>query len=669
MTGAVRPWQTEQERRAGGSPDDAWRRGLGALLVLTQPVACLAWLLARAGLSWQRWVKPHIYVPATLAVLVAVILGGGGRLYATPAVELVEFVSSTLRDAAPERFGEPVRRLVLDRGPAWLLATIPLGLALGGFIGAISAALRYRRRASWREDQAAALDVPKDRQAVGKALAKLTEPKPAPARTFADRTVRLGLDMNTRRPYELTTGELAYHAYVDGPSGYGKTTTLIRLAKGLILDQGDALMPFVMVNMKPDTDVTDALRAIAHQGGRRFWRITHDGIGGCPYNPLARGTGHELASAVMKAEEYSQGGGFSEPHYRKTAKRYLNLVASVMVELAEQQPGSYERDYSTLAALMPAAQLALHAHQLSPELGNRVSRYMKELKDDPQLAKDSGGLRQRIAGAAESAAEPVLSGQAGGLVLEDALRAGDVIMFDLDAAADAEAAQLVGNLALADLLRTLARLGAERWNRDAYGNLTRLAPIVVDEFAALGGTLLRDLFQRVRSYGGAVILSTQEAGSLDAADDQFRETVLTNTNVKILHQQEVNAEHFADLMGTESTWEESRQVFEDAALTARNTVYASGQGTLKEVDRYVVNPNVLRHLGIGEVLVRVKSRHEGPAVVAVQRWSSPPVVDTYVSTWEGSPARLQVGRQVAPPPPTKDEDDDVPEVNTAGLWD
>lgn len=700
MSGVTRPWQTEQERRADGGQAEVVRRGVMAVFVLTQPVMWLSWVVLRAVLSRQRWVRPIVYLPTTLLVLVGVFVMGGLRSYLLPARELFDVLGGMLGEFSLATGSAPallpaLGELAAARWPTWLAQLAPFGVSAGAAIAAVSAAVRYRRRATWREEDADAFSVPiQERRELRRQVRKLREPKAvsAPAGrkslpAFYAAQVRLGLDMHTRKPFHLTTRELAYHAYVDGPSGFGKTTTLVRIAKGLVVDLDAYRVGWLMINMKPDPDVTNALRAIAKQGGRRFWHITHDGNDGDTYNPLRHGTAHEVASAVMKAEEFSQGGGFTEPHYRKTAKRYLNIVAGAMIELNEKFPDRWARDYPTLAGLMPPAKLQAASTQLSPRLGNLVSAYLRELREDKDLAKDSGGLRQRVAGAAESAAEPVLTDMGDGLVLEDAILAGDVVLFDLDAAADAEAAQLVGNLAITDVQRTLARLARQRWNRDGE-TVTRFQPIVVDEFSALGGTLLRDLFARARTHGGMVILSTQEAGSLDAADPTFKESVLTNSNVKVLHNQEVNAALFADLMGTEASWQETRQIFEDADLLAANEVYASGQGNLKQVDRYVVNPNVLRRLAVGEALVRVKSRTElRPALVAIQPWrpgdsetddATPPLllVDTYVSTEAdeegGHPAGVSEPAATVwgtRPTPEDEDTDDYPDVNTAGLWD
>src|SRR5699024_1423410 len=104
-----------------------------------------------------------------------------------------------------------------------------------------------------------------------------------------------------------------------------------------------------------------------------------------------------------------------------------------------------------------------------------------------------------------------------------AIRDGDVVLFNLDAARDAQAARQIGNLAIQDAQAALSELGAEKWHEGTplsrFGRPRPTGPVqmrmqllIVDEFSALGGTLLQNLFERARSNGGAVILATQVAG-------------------------------------------------------------------------------------------------------------------------------------------------------------
>lgn len=642
MTSVHRPYRTPDELRAGDqvSSTEALTRIVRAVFVVTQPMMAAAAVAARLVLIRQRMIRPRWYVPVAGVILAVALTAGTLRPYLRPWVDLADALRSARSLAG---WWPAIQTVVSANWAGWLGAVLPLALAGGLFIGAVEAGRRARRLPVWRDEKP--LQVAKDWDKVQRQVYSRT-PSPQDASTpLEDVRVHIGLDETTRQPFSLTVRELMYHTYLDGPSGFGKTTTLVQLIAGLLTGPAirDRMVPVVLVNMKPDSDVTGALRTIAQSAGRKFWHITHDGADGSAYNPLRIGTAHEISGAVMEAEANAEAGGFTEPHYRAAGQRYLQLVSQALTELHARDPQVWPRDYPTLAKTMQVSVMQAECQRLSPELAQRWSAYAAELNADRDLAKSIGGLRQRVARAAESAAGAVLGDGPAGLVLEDAISAGDVVVFDLDAAADTTAAQLVGNLALQDLIRTMARLRRRNWNQEPE----RFALLAVDEFSALGGTAIADLFQRARSQGAGVLLSTQEAGSLDLAGQGFRETVITNSNVKLLHRQTVNAEQFAEYLGTESYLIETRQLFEERSIVDGHQVYASGQGNIKEGERFVLHPNLLRRLRVGELVIRVGSRaSERPALVAVKRWQPNPAA--------AAPALVD-----EPTPPVVDELDDA----------
>lgn len=643
MTAAVRPLTTGQEARAQVTQAEALRRAarpVGFLAVVLQPVLTLTALVSGIVLLRQRRLRPRIYLPLALALLVAVVLLGGLVPYVRPWIAIADGAIASYQAGARDP-GQVIAAVAEGLSRQWaplLLGQLPFGIAAGLAVGAGWATYRSRRLAPWRRPEPAS--EPVDEKKVRTALATLPlwpqQPKPdrrSAARPIGDKRVQIGC--NTRgvpSSYWLTIRELGSHAYIDGATGFGKTTLLLEIAAGVVEnpDMADHRCPLLYITMKPDSDTTRALAGIAEASNRRFWHITHDGREGDTYNPLHYGDAHEIASAVIEAEAHAAAGGFTEPHHRRAGERYLRYAARALVELHEKDPVRWPKTYATLKKLLYIGNVTREASSFSPTLAAEWNTYVKEIDQDKDLLRSLAGLRQRIADAAEGGARHVLSND-GGLVLQDAIADGAVIVFDLDADADANAAQLVGNLVLADASSSLARLGKAGWHhqRDLAGHVlrgadgkpvqTRYLPIVVDEFSALGGTQLAGMFRRVRSRGAGVILATQEGGSLDLAGPGFAEMVVTNANIAVFFAQEVNAEKYANLFGTRKTQVETQQVFEESSLIAEN-VYASGQGNLREANTYVLSPDELRQLRPGEVWIRVRHRAgEAPARIAVRR--------------------------------------------------
>ncbi len=105
-------------------------------------------------------------------------------------------------------------------------------------------------------------------------------------------------------------------------------------------------------------------------------------------------------------------------------------------------------------------------------------------------------------------------------------------------------------------------------------------------------------------------------------------------------------------------------------------VYASGQGNVKQGERFVLHPNVLRKLTIGELVVRVGSRRGvRPALVAVQRWqaagTTPPAVADQTERPAPPEAAMQLDAAVDLTEPSPEEvgPDAEPEVEGWLVWD
>ena len=651
MTQIIRPLSTEQERTRDVSAPRVALSAIKLLGVIASPLGAVVAITAGVLFLRQRKVRPRWYVSACVLVFVGALVAGAGRWWAQTWRQGWQVASVALSHVrgglvAPSGFAPVWTGLSQWVGANWptiLQHQAPFGLAGGLAVGAGWAGFRSRRVASWRSKSPA--DVVLAEKDVQRAIGRLpqwpTNPGPdrggdrVDVRTMA---IRLGVACQGRpRPYALTVGELRTHMYVDAPTQAGKTTLLLEIAAGLLVEPmlQQRNCPLTFVTMKPDPTITARLRALAEAAGRRFWRITVTGAGGSHYNPLANRTADEIAGMVIEVEAAAAGGGFTEPHHRATGTRLLRIAARALIEVSAVDPQRWQVDYQHLALLMHPQALQDQSDRFSPGLSASWLRIRSEIDADRDLAHSMGGMRQRVANAAEGGSRDVLPDTGPDtLHLRDALDAGDVVLFDLDAGRDADTARLIGNLAIQDLVASIASLGDAGWNwqRDERGGtvrnhdgdpvLDRIALAVVDEFSALGGSALRSVFERSAGYGAGVILSTQEAGSLDDAGPTFREVVLTNANIKAIFSQGENAEAYANLWGTEHAWQESMQTFEDGAIVGSH-VYKSGQGNLSQVEQFRVHPNTLRGLRPGQAVIGVRTRTgQRPTIVQIQRSGS-----------------------------------------------
>lgn len=660
-------------QRRNGANGQGWdeatiRRVLVLVAGVTNPLVWISAVLTVAvGQKRAAW----WHVSAAGAVLAVVsALFGGVRGYFAPWREVVAQMkaagfagASTLGEFAAARLGD------------WVLAQAPFGVGMGVLIGGLIMWRRGRFAAEWRDEEPELHTMsPREARAVNARVERKKKKmgqwaNTADVQRLDDVAVRLGVSKPGCEPVDIPLGALRLHSMIFGPSGFGKTTTILEIIKGLTV--APAAAPFrigaVFLTMKPEADITESLRKIARATGRGFHVITQDGHGATTtYNPLKHGTAQMRANVLVGAEANAAHGGFSEPHYQRLGLR-STLVALEALEAAVAAGLSYRAggqlkpwrlDVKHVARMMSPASLESVRDSLggSP-VAVRISEWLDETAADSSVTSGAAGMRSRFAAVAEGAAGAVLVDAPDGLDLEQAIVAGDIVVLNLDAAQDLEAAQFIANLAISDFVSTIARLGHASWHLDPVtGEQTRLNFLVVDEFAALGATGLIDAVERSRSHGAAVMLSAQSYTGLSVVGEGFLERVSTSTTVKFIHRSEAEAETLAQLIGTRKGWAETQQTFED--LDALGSQFrASGQGSLREVDKFKIHPNVFRNLAPGEVVAVWGVPQLRAEVVSVRKTATPdPEVVESQETAEKVEAQPEVEAPAAAPVPEKKEE-------------
>lgn len=626
-------------QRRNGTNGQGWDEAtIRRVLVLVAGVSNpLVWISAvlTVAVGQKRFTWWHVSAAGGgLAVIAA--LFGGVRGYFAPWREVIAQMkaagfagASTLGQFAAGRVGE------------WVLAQAPFGIGAGVLIGGLIMWRRGRFAADWRDEEPELHTMsPREARAVNARVERQKKkmgqwPNTKPVQRLDDVAVRLGVSKPGCEPVDIPLGALRLHSMIFGPSGFGKTTTILEIIKGLTV--APAAAPFrvgtIFVTMKPEADITESLRKIAQATSRGFHVITQDGHGATEtYNPLKHGTAQQRANVLVGAEANAAHGGFSEPHYQRLGLR-STLVALEALEAAVAAGLSYRAggqmrnwrlDVKHVARMMSPASLESVRDSLggSP-VAVRISEWLDETAADSSVTSGAAGMRSRFAAVAEGAAGAVLVDEPGGLDLEQAIVAGDIVVLNLDAAQDLEAAQFIANLAISDFVSTIARLGHAGWHIDpATGQQNRLNFLVVDEFAALGATGLIDAVERSRSHGAAVMLSAQSYTGLSVVGEGFLERVSTSTTVKFIHRAEAEAETLAQLIGTRKGWAETQQTFED--LDALGSQFrASGQGSLREVDKFKIHPNTFRTLAPGEVVAVWGVPQLRAEVVSVRKTATP----------------------------------------------
>lgn len=576
---------------------------IGAALLLNPLAAIIAGAIIAAGRIYREHVRPWwLCAAGALATGLGIWMGWAAAYGDTYITALHDLWSAFLHR-------ESATSVIANDWQTWALAQAPFAACAGILVAGIYLAYRRRFDATWREDDDAAgprarTKRPASAKRVHRAKAKqraATATAPAAA-SVSDLQVPIGVD-EAARPVTLEATALRTHGVVIGPTGVGKTQALERIIYGLTGAPAarDLHLPAVVIDMKADPGLAATLAAIATQTGRRFHHVTADATGSS-YNPLAGLTADEMSDALY--ETLFAADKNVNLHYATLSRRLLQQACRVCVDLADARVarvggGTWQISLDDVADLLNLDTLRSVNPYLSPSVAASLTRYLGDL-EAANNEGDVGDVRDRVAVIVDTAAGRALD--ATGFQLEQAIRAGDIVCFSLDAAGAPQTSRTIGTLAVQDLCAVFGRLARDGWGK------THMCLTVLDEFSALGTPRVADLYARARSAGGAVLLATQDLDAdLEAVSPQFAASVRTNANMWLVLRQTRGeaADAIARDIGSRLAWKETVQVEDDwDALGGMHA--ASGVGSLREVDEFILHPNDIKSLPQGGAYLVVK---------------------------------------------------------------
>ncbi len=401
-------------------------------------------------------------------------------------------------------------------------------------------------------------------------------------------SIRLGVDSEVRRPFDLALPqELASHVFLPGASGSGKTTTLARLADGALANWHGV----VFIDCKAG-DLGDTARTLAARYGLPFYLVDPDDPQSLGYNPCA-GDAPSVTNKLVGAFSY----GPNSEIYKNIAMEALPIAVRAL--LASGEAVTLETLY---AAFGPRGftNLAHSVDDSDARLQSRLRSLQDAANHDRLVHNGYSGMQRRLGA--------LLEGKFGELFRDNdaldwdqALSEPSVVYIALSTLGSAEDVELFGRVIAQDLKQACARR--------IKGVADSATPVlaIFDEFAALReADQLADLLLQARQARMPTVISTQYIPKTDG----LREAAL-GAGLLVVHRvTPEDAESIAAAFGTRKRSEVTHQVDYETGY--------SEKGTVKRVDGYNVNPNILRNLATGKVVVRSVAR-ERFAIVNVHR--------------------------------------------------
>lgn len=321
-----------------------------------------------------------------------------------------------------------------------------------------------------------------------------------------------------------------------GATGAGKTLTILNPVEAVVR-RGSSL---IFVDPKGDDTALERLEALAQITGKRLFIWTP--YGPSVFNPFGHGTPTEIVDKLLCGET------FTEPHYFKQAKWFLDLQIRAM------QACGKELSLRSIAFSLDPDKVKEMISKVSRTRENReywdeVTEEMKSLTEAEE--KSLMGTRRRLAGLARGDFGPWIDPRTTGgesFDLLSAARSGDIVYFRLDSDNRPLESAALGGAIVNDINTTLGHLQEDCRN----GAVPNPVMVVVDEFGAAATDATR-LFVRGRSANVSVLLATQTYHADLEQFEGMRERLEDNLSATIVLRQlsEKSAFEVAALAGKE----------------------------------------------------------------------------------------------------------------------
>lgn len=349
-----------------------------------------------------------------------------------------------------------------------------------------------------------------------------TQHSPVTLQDCDGRTIReadhiyLGWEPFRRFPVMVHRPLLHEHGYIQGDSGSGKTSLgLIPLVANLIGTRNSRVSedPAVVIfDLKGDKALFETARRFAWAAGKTFKHFTPElNRSSFHFNPFLDMEGQnrsmvQVAELLLDALALNHGEGYGRTYFSRRSR-------DLLLDALSEQPRA-----ATFEDLLSTLQRLVQAQPAAYKDAFELMATIRALTCYPQLNVRPGTTPPEHT-----------------IHMPSVLAERQVVYFWLPSATESVSVREIGKLALYSLLSAaIARQPSSEEDRadDArFG--PRRAYLVIDEFQRLVGENFKVVLEQARSFGIGVILANQSISELKTASADLRNTVRTNTRIKM----------------------------------------------------------------------------------------------------------------------------------------
>ena len=417
--------------------------------------------------------------------------------------------------------------------------------------------------------------------------------------------MQLGLERNSY----LTDSNLNYHTQIIGGSGAGKTNLL----KVMLEDRMVKGHSIIFFDFKADIELMDWMAGASEQYGRSDDLVIlsmSDPKLSYAYNPIKHGSETEISSQIMNSLTWS------EPFYKSKSEGALLVILKALCY--QRDMGGRDFHLGDLYQFLNDASFRMDivsaVSSLNyPEMHRGDLKRICEELTVPNKKENFNSLITQISKILNSSAGDIVVHKIGNdeeFEFREVMETGKVAYLFMNSLKLKDTASIMGKLMLQDLMKAVGNIYDDR---NAIKHPTTL---IIDEFASFATPDFGEFIEKARGAGISIVIAYQSRKSLDHIEDNLAIKVNENTANKIVFQVQdsEDVEWFCSLLGTKKTTKETYQA-EDGIFGDTKT----GMKSVREVEEYVIHPNQIKNLKLGQALLYCSKVDRHHAIMNIKK--------------------------------------------------
>ena len=387
------------------------------------------------------------------------------------------------------------------------------------------------------------------------------------------------------KPVYVKPSQRRMHTQVIGTTNAGKTESVILPWAIDDIKKGRGL---ILVDGKSDRSLLDKLYSYVKLNKReqdfKILSLCDVQVSSC-FNPFLNGSVVEIAERVFSALNF-------ENEYYKSIQ-YDALLHCLLVMEDQKITPTPQRVIDLLRNRLVLSELGrkLSSRQLAIWVDN-----FTHLKKE-EIEQRTSGLIAQLQSFCLGDMGLLFNNEKPDIDIEHALEKNQIIYCQLPALKVPHLGKAVGKM----ILQALQSAVSSRHLGQLKNNT--LFSVYLDDFTEYLTPSFVTLLNKSRSANVAITFAHQALGDLEALGDGVKNTILTNSNLKVFMRtnEPESAEYFSSVIGTIQTDKKTERQTKDFWGTQK-----TGEASVREAEEFKFHPNIFKQgLGVGEAVMVV----------------------------------------------------------------